>query len=516
MFDSQPLRGFPIGLRRVAVYLRKSREDRDAEQKALQQGGEYDTLARHRSTLLEIAGRQNYTVRKIHAEVVSGESIDGRPQMVQLLAAIERGDYDAVLCMAIDRLGRGDMRDQGRILAAFKQSQTLIVTPDKVYDLDDEMDEEMTEFRAFMSRKEYQIIRKRLERGRHQSIRQGKFVYPRAPYGYVRGNDSVLQIHPEQAKIVRLIFAWYLAGHGPTMIAHRLTTLCVPSPLGKSMWWPEQLVFMLRNPIYRGQIRHGHQQRNRVKKKPTEIYEGLHEGIIETDVFERVQAVIGRPTTPGPKRPKNPLRGLIRCAFCGRPYQYMPAKYRNVERLHCDTPGCAGGSLNIAALEDIILDRLSRIYANLTVEPEQAPLDRSGIEAIEMEIDQVTQELAQIDLQRNNAFDLLERGIYTVSVFEERQRVLSDRQREIGDRIPALEHDRETQIRLLNERLSWIPTFVRVLDLYRDLTHPDEKNELLRELVDYAVIRKEKSARSFNLELHLRLPVGGETSAAKR
>lgn len=513
MFDKEPRRGFPIGLKSVAVYLRKSREDRDAEQKAAAHGGEYDTLARHRTTLLDLAKQQNYIISHVYAEVVSGESISGRPMMTELLTEVQKGTYTSVMCMDIDRLGRGDMRDQGQILATFKESQTLIITPDKVYDLEDEMDEEMTEFKAFFSRKEYKIIRKRLERGRHQSIQQGKFIYPRTPYGYIRGDESVLQIHPEQAKIVHLIFQWYLAGFGPTMIANRLSTLGVPSPLGKSNWWPEQIVFMLRNPIYQGQIRHGHQQRHRLRKKPTEIYNGMHEGIIPPVDFERVQSKIGKPTAPGPKRPKNPLRGLVICAFCGKPYQFLPVTNRPEHRLHCDTPACGGGSLSITSLEDAILEQLQQQYDQLNVEPTEVDTDRSAVDVIDMQIEQAQKELSQLDTQRRNAFDLLERQVYTVEIFAERQKDLGDRIAEISALLLTLETEKEHQIKMLDQRLDWLPALVNVLDLYRDTEGPYEKNELLRQILDRAVLRKEKSSRAFELDLYLRMPARGDRLA---
>ncbi len=512
MFEKEPRRGYPIGLSHVAVYLRKSREDRDAEQKDTARGGEYDTLARHRTALLDLAQQQNYTIQRIYAEVVSGESISGRPMMTELLSEVQKGAFSSVMCMDIDRLGRGDMRDQGNILATFKESQTLIITPDKVYDLDDEMDEEMTEFKAFFSRKEYKIIRKRLERGRHQSIQQGKFIYPRTPYGYTRGEESVLQIHLEQAKIVHLIFSWYLAGFGPTMIANRLSTLGIPSPLGKS-WWPEQIVFMLRNPIYQGQIRHGHQQRHRLRKKPTEIYNGMHEGIISPDDFERVQGKIGKPTAPGPKRPKNPLRGLVMCAFCGKPYQYLPVSNRPDHRVHCDTPSCTGGSLNISSLEEAILEQLQQQYVQLNVKPPEVEAECSGVDAFDLQIEQAQKELSQLDNQRRNAFDLLERQVYTVEIFEERQRVLGDRMAKLSSLLSTLLDEKENQRKMHDQKLDWLPSLVNVLDLYRDTEGPNEKNELLRQILDRAVLRKEKSARAFELDLYLRMPARSDRLA---
>ena len=70
-----------------------------------------------------------------YPEVVSGESLYTRPQMLRLLQDVEEGKYDAVLCMDLDRLSRGRMKDQGIVLDAFRESGTLIITPEKIYNL---------------------------------------------------------------------------------------------------------------------------------------------------------------------------------------------------------------------------------------------------------------------------------------------------------------------------------------------------------------------------------------------
>ena len=138
---------------KVAIYLRKSRQDEEAEKR-----GEHETLSRHRSTLLKLAKEKNLNIIEIKEEVLSGESISYRPKMLELLDEVKRGLYDAVLVMDIDRLGRGNMQDQGLILDTFKQSRTKIITPRKTYDLSNEFDEEYSEFEAFMARKELKLI----------------------------------------------------------------------------------------------------------------------------------------------------------------------------------------------------------------------------------------------------------------------------------------------------------------------------------------------------------------------
>ena len=152
----------------AGLYLRKSR---------MEEGLDTDeVLARHQKALLDYAKEHGIHIIETYPEVVSGESLYARPQMLRLLQDVEDGRYDCVLCMDLDRLSRGRMKDQGIILDAFKDSDTLIVTPEKVYNLADEIDEEYAELKTFMSRREYKIINKRLRRGLQQTIEDGCYV----------------------------------------------------------------------------------------------------------------------------------------------------------------------------------------------------------------------------------------------------------------------------------------------------------------------------------------------------
>ena len=131
--------------------------------------GEGETLARHEKLLLEVAKRGNYNVTQIYREVVSGETLAARPVMQQLLSEVER-------------LARGDTIDQGIVAQAFKYSDTKIITPVKVYDPNNEFDEEYFEFGLFMSRREYKTINRRLQRGRLAASKEGKHVGGSKPY----------------------------------------------------------------------------------------------------------------------------------------------------------------------------------------------------------------------------------------------------------------------------------------------------------------------------------------------
>lgn len=161
------------------LYLRKSRADMEAESR-----GEGETLARHEKILLDLAKRMKLDITQIYREIVSGETISSRPVIQQLLSEVEQGTWSGVLVVEVERLARGDTIDQGIVAQSFKYSNTKIITPMKVYDPSNEFDEEYFEFGLFMSRREYKTINRRLQRGRLESIKEGKYLGTTPPYVY--------------------------------------------------------------------------------------------------------------------------------------------------------------------------------------------------------------------------------------------------------------------------------------------------------------------------------------------
>src|SRR5690606_41768658 len=127
-----------------------------------------------------------------------------------------------------------------------------IVTPRKVYDLDDEIDEELSEIQAFFARKEFKIITRRLKAGRWASIKEGNWIFGSAPYGYRIVKDDkgyTLEPHPDEAPILQKIFEWYTDPDNPigsNRIAARLNEMGVSSRTGKK-WTPYVIVKILQN-----------------------------------------------------------------------------------------------------------------------------------------------------------------------------------------------------------------------------------------------------------------------------
>ena len=366
------------------IYLRKSRADMEAEAH-----GEGETLARHEKLLLEVARRGPYNVTQIYREVVSGETIAARPVMQQLLQEVEQGLWEGVLVVEVERLARGDTIDQGIMAQTFKYSGTKIVTPLKVYDPNNEYDEEYFEFGLFMSRREYKTINRRLQRGRLASAKEGKWVSGVAPYGYERvrvPNDKGWTLRPVEAEadIVRFIFRLYTSGEeedggsvkraGTYSLALRLDNMGVAPPGGASYWSSTTIQQILQNPVYIGKIRWNvHKSKKRIINSAVRVerytappeeqilVDGLHPAIVDEAVFLAAQDLIaqkGPPPVQSENIVKNPLAGLLVCGKCGRNMTLRPNAYGGM--LLCPSRVCDNIGSKYEIVEERLLQALSR------------------------------------------------------------------------------------------------------------------------------------------------------------
>lgn len=519
-----------------AIYLRKSRADTELEKL-----GQGETLARHRATLLELAEKRQYHISHIYQEIVSGDSIISRPQMQELMRAVENGEYNGVLVMEIERLARGDTIDQGLVAQTFKSSGTLIVTPSKTYDPNNEFDENFFEFSLFMSRQEFKTIKRRLKQGKYASAKEGKWLAPVPPYGYkripVEGQKGfTLEPIEEQAAIVRMIFDLYVNGlygrrYGIQAIAHHLNEIGIP-PARRDYWQKETIRDMLNNPVYAGKIRYGYRKTHQITvdghRKSTRpislnddyvLVDGLHPPIISIELYQQAQELADlRPLMPvGYKKEiKNPLAGLIICKLCGRRMTFRRASAPNKpDYLVCHARACTNVSSPLAVVENKLLTGIEQWVKSYELQLSAPDTSHTSaqIEAIRTAISVKDKDIGTLQKQLTAAFDLLEQGVYSADDFKARKSDLSSR----------LETARADLVRLTDEaarvkkqeRLSaeYLPRVKSLLQAYYEAETPATKNELLREILDHAEYRKEKSAAyrgiavdDFELDIFPRLP----------
>lgn len=319
------------------AYLRKSRADMELEKLK-----KFDTLKQHEKFLKDRANQLGIKIRKIYREVVSGESIQERPEMQEVLKNVETGTIDGILVVEVERLTRGDAKDQGTVTQAFKYSNTKIITLNKIYDPNSDEDEEYFEFGLFMSRREYKTINRRMQRARIANVLDGKYCASEPPFGYKKvrvkyGKGYTLEPVPEEAEIVKEMYQKRADGMGYDIICNWLNTLDF-KPKKSDVWTPATIKGMLSNPIYIGKIRWNSNKQKKIlingqiikkrKKGNNEdliLVEGLHPAIISNELFDIVQGIKpNKASTKHNTELQNPLATLVKCADCGRSMQRRP------------------------------------------------------------------------------------------------------------------------------------------------------------------------------------------------
>lgn len=497
----------------VAIYLRKSRADVEAEKR-----GEGETLAKHKKALLELAKQKKLNVLKVYEEIASGESLIHRPEMMKLLKEVEKGLYEAVVCMDLDRLGRGNMQDQGVILDTFKQSKTKIITPRKVYDLGNEFDEEYSEFEAFMARKELKIINRRLQSGRVRSVKDGNYIGTRPPYGYQIKKDQngrYLAPDPDQAPAVKLIFDWYTKKRiGSTKIANRLNDLGYKTYTGK-LWDTDSVRAILMNPVYIGKVTWRKKKyqpigpkKRKTKQRPRDewiVADGKHVPLIDEETFAKAQEIMeARSHPPYKDRFRNPLAGLVFCAKCGYSMVYRPYKNQKDYLVCRYSKRCHTRSTAFEVVEKKLLDALREWLDQYKLQFETKDFsvgEISQIEILKNQIETLQNELKTIDAQMGKLHDLLERGIYDEETFIKRSKVLSDRKEKIHQALVENEELLQKEKKAIRTRKETIPKIEHILDIYNDLDDPKKKNDLLKKVLEKCVYKKERHQVGDDFEL---------------
>ncbi len=507
---------YPTDLHDVAIYLRKSRQDAEAEAR-----GEGETLSKHKRALMQVANQYGYAISAVYEEIVSGERILERPQMQALLNAVREMRYTAVLCMDIDRLGRGNMIDQGLIQDVFKSSGTLIITPRKVYDLRDELDEEWSEFEAFLARRELKVINRRLQRGRRQSAGEGKSISARPPYGYMRGADLKLSPHPETAPIVQLIFRLAAEGNGTGAIANYLSDHGIQSPTGMDTWLRSTVRFILHNPVYRGHIVWGRLRYRKTpgipgyRKERAEPDEWIrhpyaHEPLVDDAAYALYLSHKKTNTRSSTDKVLvNPLATLIYCDHCRRAMRFQKTYNRRHNRLVCTTRRCPTRSASFACVEQKILESLDLFLSDLTIEPEMRNSrdhNDDALQIIEKQIGKFNEKVNDMADQRGRLHDLLEQGVYDASQFRERYQVLVNRTEALQKQLAAALAERDHFTKTAPCRQNEAP--VKVIDAYAAAPTARAKNDLLKSIIERVSYRRAPDWRKpdqFELEIFLHI-----------
>lgn len=345
----------------VAVYLRKSRGEEDTD------------LDKHRNILKEYALKNNWRYVE-YVEIASSETIEYRPKFKQLLKDVQNEMFDAVLVVEFDRLGRGDLEDQALVKRIFRDSSTLIVTPDKIYNLSDDSDDLMVDVKGLLARQEYKAIKKRLSRGKKIGAKLGKWTNGTPPFPYKYDIISRQLVVDEENKIIYdEMKSLFFQGKPFYEICWNLNNKGIASPRG-GVWHENTIRRILLDETHLGRIVSNKSEGSAHKKKKTKtfkqlpreewtIVENCHAAVKTLEEHDKITSVlVSRRIVP--KKTKAGtyiLSGLVFCGKCNKSMQFQTKSNGNIvvkKCQHSDPYGNMCGNRGLPA--KIILDFLSK------------------------------------------------------------------------------------------------------------------------------------------------------------
>jgi len=503
-----------------AIYLRKSRQDDENETVE-------ETLQKHKKILTDLAARKGLYVGRIYQEVVSGaESIEARPEIQQLMKDCYAGMYKGIIIVEITRLSRGSQGDAQKILDCLKYSNmnngVLVVTPTKVYDIaHNSDDEEYMEFELFMSRREYKMINKRMNRGKLQCIVEGEYMSSYRPYGWEVikvGKKRTLTPKEDEYEIGKMIYKWKIEGLTTHSIAKKLTLMGVPTYTRNSPDWSKETIKeFLKNPVNMGKVRwndrmqvkvmaDGELKTSRPRSNHTDhymLYDGIHKdkAMVTEEEFKLANKGFKPDRTKANLKLTNVLAGLLACKNCGKIMHYQANKARPSTAPRFCHPSAQLCKVKSANADDVI----AAVAHSLRLYIEDFELKVQGMptvseDAVALQIESLNKELRKTKRILDKLFDDYENEIYTANEFVERKAKHNERIESIKEQIAALEdsipekEEYEDKIRKLSD----------ALDCLEDPeAEAEDKNRFLKEIVDKIEFSRE-NGEEFILDVFLK------------
>lgn len=323
----------------VAIYTRVSTDDQAREGFSLQE---------QRESLEAYAKTREWVVTGVYEDDgYSGTTLD-RPNFRRLLAGAEQGKFQGVLVYKLDRFARS-LRDQENICADLEQRGVTVYSATESIDRTTTSGRVTSQVLGMVNEMFSRLLSERVPPGMRRAVLAGRWVGGGfTPYGYrlSETEKGKLEIVPEEAEAIRLIFSLFLEGHSPYRIAETLlekgykTRLRTVKKTGRVFGGEpleaRTIYEILKNPLYAGRIvwnTHHRDKRHKTKsgegktyryvRNPSEKFvlsENPAFRIIEPAVFDRTHTKLSRHRLRSGYTYRNYLlTGILHCAKCGNP-----------------------------------------------------------------------------------------------------------------------------------------------------------------------------------------------------
>lgn len=499
----KPRTGEKEELLRVGAYCRVSTDSADQLNSFFAQVQHYNDYIRENDSMRLV---------EIYAdEGITGTSVDKRDEFKRMMRDAKNRKLDRILVKSVTRFARNALE----CIEAVRELKTCGVT---VYFENDNIDtacmnsEMILYIKSAFAQGEAISASKRMKTSVRMKMEDGTYVSSSAPFGY-KLVDNVLVIEPNEAEIVREIYAMYLSGKGATVILKYLQSIRAP----QWTWSENGINYILTNERYIGDslwqkkftsnILPLKQQRNK-GELPKYYCENTHEAIIRKEDFAAVRELMKNRSGcyKPPTGKKEFFSGKIYCKKCGWVYKRKRKKdglYWTCSRKGKDIKDCHAPEIADIEIrrEFVKLFNIIKRHARVLIVEAITQLQtlktkiNSGNNAI-IEIDKELMALSQ----KNMAYEeLFTQGVIDQTLFVQQTDVLNQKIYDLRLRRTKLINDDEEEKCI--ERMRELRKVINATDYLTAM------NEKLFDAIVEKVLIEQDGTMTFRLKCELEFSV---------
>jgi site-specific DNA recombinase len=354
--------------------------------------------------------QHGYQIVAVFSDVHTGAQYRTRPGLSQLRELVRQRAVDVVVAYAVDRLSRNQAHIY-ILIEEFAEYGARLELVTEAFE-DSAVGRFILAARSFAAEVEREKIIERTTRGTYARVRSGKpKPAARPPFGY-RWRDeakTAFAIDPDEAPVVRRIFAELANGASLRKVTMALNADGVPTPYRRARWDAKTINLIARNPAYRGEYYGlrtrsvrvaGRRKVHQLNPSDWVALPDVAPPIVAEDLWQLVQHRLDRNKQDSPRNlkyaPHALLRGgFARCGTCGRVMVVRTAR-SGVPRYACggepDHRCPAPATTTVKRLDSIVRTWIADVLSRPDVlvaaaemmeqDPEQQQLE-AEIEALE-------------------------------------------------------------------------------------------------------------------------------------
>lgn len=429
----------------------------------VKQGEQGSSLIEQRDAIEAFAKRHDLAIVQWFEETETAAKI-GRGEFARMMAALKKGKAPGVIFHKIDR-GARNLKDWNAIQDLIEIGADVRFAHESV-DMTTRGGRLTADLLAVIASDYIRNLREEIRKGIRGRLKQGLYPFG-APLGYLdQGGGKPKIPDPATAPLIRLAFELYASGHfNLHALADELYRRGLRIKSGDKVG-VNRLSEMLRRSFYAGVI-----------SLRGETYRGVHEPIVSTRLFTRVQGMLSGKGNTKILKHGFVFRRLVRCVCCN--YSLIGERQKGHVYYRCHTKSCMVTGVREEAVETCLRREFSR--ATLT----GAEVD--GLRALAVKLgdewSRHEEERRQaLSLRRQNLESRLSRltdayidGVIERDLFEAKKRQFIFERAALGDQHNAQGLSLET----VSDRLGKFLELARTLSLSYGSAEPDEKRDLL-------------------------------------